>query len=63
MGTKDSSPGCQIVPKSVYVKIYASTLRYHQLMKLAKKRGCSWHTIALEAIDYYLANPPKGRIV
>lgn len=63
LGTKDSSPGLQIVPKSVYLKIYASTWRYHQLMDLAKENNCSWHQIALEAIDWYLRTQAKRRKV
>ncbi len=64
LGTKDSSTALQIVPKSVYLKIYASTMRYHRLMALADEYGCSWHTIALEAIDWYIrTHPPKKKRV
>ena len=39
---------------SVYVCISRSTKRYQRLMELAQEYGCSYHKIALEAIDWYL---------
>lgn len=40
--------------KSLYVQLSPATARYHRLLELAKEYNCSYHTIALTAIDWYL---------
>jgi hypothetical protein len=61
LGTRDSSPGCPIVPKpSEYLHISRATMRHRKLMALAQELGCSWQDVARFAIDTYLRqNPPK----
>lgn len=44
----------QMKNKSVYVQISPSTFRYQRLMELSQEFNCSYHRIALEAIDWYL---------
>jgi len=47
---------------SVYVCISRSTKRYQRLMELAQEYGCSYHKIALEAIDWYLRTQTNKKI-
>lgn len=39
---------------SQYLKISYSSKRFYRLMALARELGCSWQSIALEAIDELL---------
>lgn len=40
--------------RALYVQLSPATARYHRLLELAAEFGCSYHTIALTAIDWYL---------
>lgn len=58
--SKNPSPavkiGAQAQParRSLYVQLSPATSRYHRLLELAAEYNCSYHTIALTAIDWYL---------
>lgn len=50
-------------PPSQYLKISYSSKRFYRLMALARELGCSWQSIALEAIDELLdrESPQQNR--
>lgn len=56
-------PSSADVATSQYLKISYSSKRFYRLMALARELGCSWQSIALEAIDELLDReaPPKNR--
>jgi hypothetical protein len=45
--------------KSVYIQLRPSTERYQQLMALAEQLDVSYHRLALEALDWFLATYKK----
>lgn len=45
--------------KCLYYSISPSTLRFHRLMSIARRRGSSWQDIIRLAIDEYLAKFPQ----
>lgn len=47
--------------RTLYVGLCPSTPRYHRLLELSEQFNCSYHSIALTAIDWYLNTqvPPK----
>lgn len=49
-----STPGVDYSGESQYLKIKRSSVRFMKLMCLADSLGCSWQSIAREAIDMML---------
>lgn len=66
--SKTPSPARKISDKprqarrSLYVCLSPATPRYHRLMELAAEWNCSYHTIALTAIDWYLRSQTPKKV-
>lgn len=51
---RQNSPKKPAGARAIYVRLTPATFRYHRLLELAKEYDCSYHRIALDAIDWYL---------
>lgn len=48
--------------RTKYVCLSPATPRYHRLMELAQEYNCSYHRIALDAIDWYLRTQTPKKV-
>lgn len=58
---RQNAPRKQEGVKALYVRLTPTTFRYQRLLELAKEYDCSYHRIALDAIDWYLRTQTRNK--